>query len=131
MIFVFAALAAGIASGVGAYAVGIAGTAIFCLAALYLHFAALGTRGHFDGLLRVTIPSDGTERHQVDGILREHCSKFVLVSLQQVAQADEAEHAYQVCFRREGSRFRLVNALQKVTGVRNLSLLTQETHVDL
>ena len=52
MVFVFTALAAGIASGLQAYAAAIAGTAIFLVAALALDFTAFGARRHFDGLVR-------------------------------------------------------------------------------
>ena len=131
MVFIFAALAAGIAAGVGAYAVGLIGTVIFCLVSLYLNYVAFGARNHFDGLLRFTLSSSDERRHGADGILRTHCSKCVLASLQQVAQGDEAEHTYQVRFRRADSRFNLVRDLQGVQGLTNLSILMQETQVDL
>ncbi|MFB3776657.1 MAG: DUF4956 domain-containing protein [Bryobacteraceae bacterium] len=131
MVFVFAALAAGIAAGVRAYAVGAIGTAIFCLVALYLNWAAFGARNHFDGLVRFTLPLDGDSRVLVDRMLRTHCSTFVLASLQQVAQGEEAEHTYQVRFRHEESRDRLARDLMQVEGLTNLSLLMQETQVDV
>ena len=59
MVFVFTALAAGIASGLQAYAAAIAGTAIFLIAALALDFTAFGARRHFDGLVRFSVPPDG------------------------------------------------------------------------
>ncbi len=61
MVFVFAALAAGIAAGVGAYVVGIAGTVVFCLVSFYLKHVAFGSRNHFDGLLRFTL-SNGPDQ---------------------------------------------------------------------
>jgi hypothetical protein len=130
MVFIFAALAAGIAAGVRAYAVGAIGTAVFCLVALYLNSVAFGARNHFDGLLRFTLAGDGDMRGQTDRILRAHCSAFVLASMQQVAQGDETEHAYQVRFRREESRDHLVRDLEQILGLTNLSLLMQETQVD-
>lgn len=131
IVFIFAALAAGIAAGVHAYVVGILGTVIFCLVALYLDSVAFGARNHFDGLLRFTVPGNGNGEEQTYGILHAHCASFVLVSLQQVAQGDETEHAYQVRFRRDESRDHLVRDLGRVRGLTNLSLLMQETQVDL
>jgi uncharacterized membrane protein YhiD involved in acid resistance len=128
MIFIFAAMAAGIAAGVGAYEVAVVGTVAFCLAAFYLKHVAFGSSNRFDALLRFTLSDEG--RQEVDGVLRAHCSKWVLASLQQVAQGDEAEHAYQVRFRREESRFRLVRELEQVPGIRSLSLLMQESQVE-
>jgi uncharacterized membrane protein YhiD involved in acid resistance len=130
MVFVFAALAAGIAAGVRAYAVGIAGTTIFCLVALYLNYVAFGARNQYDGLLRFRLAPGDEGRDEVSRILRMHCSKWVLVSLDQVGQGDQAEHAYQVRFRRVESRFELVRALQGIGGLTGLSLLLQETQIE-
>ncbi len=130
MAFIFAALAAGIAAGVRAYAVGVIGTAVFCLVSQYLKLVPFGARDNFDGLLRFTLPGDDGSRQAADGILRAHCSRCVLASLQQASQADESEHAYQVRFRRDESRFHIVRELERMPGLRNLSLLLQETHID-
>jgi hypothetical protein len=131
MVFIFAALASGIAAGVGAYAVGFVGAISFCLIAVYLNYIPFGARGNFDGLLRFTLANFETGKGESDGILHTYCSKCVLVSLQQVAQSEESEHAYQVRFRRIDSQLNLVRDLEKVPGLSNLSLILQETHVDL
>jgi uncharacterized membrane protein YhiD involved in acid resistance len=131
MVFIFAALAAGIAAGVRAYAVGLVGTVLFCLVSLYLNHVPFGARNHFDGLLRFSLPweDDGTE--QINAVLKMHCSASVLASLQQAAQGEESEHAYQVRFRREDSRDRLARDLARIPGLTNLSLLMQETQIDI
>ena len=131
MVFVFAALASGIAAGVRAYAVGAIGTVVFCLVALYLNWVAFGARNHFDGLIRFTLPTDSYSRASAERVLRTHCSAFVLASLQQVAQDEEAEHAYQVRLRTEESRDRLALDLMRVEGLENFSLLMQETQEDV
>jgi uncharacterized membrane protein YhiD involved in acid resistance len=131
MVFIFAALASGIASGVRAYAVGAIGTLIFCLVALYLNFAAFGARNQFDGLLRFTVPAHGDSREETDRVIRAHCSAFVLTALQQVALGDETEHAFQVRFRREESHGDLVRDLERIHGLTNLSLLMQESQADV
>jgi uncharacterized membrane protein YhiD involved in acid resistance len=131
MVFIFAALASGIAAGVGAYIVGFIGTIFFCLIALYLNYVPFVTRSHFDGLLRFSLSNIETARGEADGIIRNYCSKCVLISLQQVAQGDESEHAYQVRFRRMDSQFSLVKDLEQVSGLCNISLILQETQVDI
>jgi hypothetical protein len=131
MVFIFAALASGIAAGVGAYAVGFIGAVFFCLVALYLNFVPFGSRSNFDGLLRFTLSKLETGRGEADKVLHTYCSKCVLVSLQQVAQGEESEHAYQVRFRRMDYQFNLVRDLERVPGLTNLSLILQETQIDL
>jgi uncharacterized membrane protein YhiD involved in acid resistance len=130
MVYVFAALAAGIAAGVRAYAVGILGTAVFWLVSLYLARVPFGARNHFDALLRFSVPAGQERSEAVAGVLRRHCADFVLVSLQQIL-GEETEHAYQVRFRRESDRHELVRELSAIRGVSNLSLLLQETQVDI
>ena len=51
--------------------------------------------------------------------------------VQQVAQGEATEHVYQVRFRREDSRQRLVRDLERLSGLSNLSLLLEDTRVDL
>lgn len=131
MVFVFAALASGIAAGVRAYAVGILGTAVFCLVSLYLSRVPFGARNHFDALLRFSVPTGPDWHEAVTGVLRRHCASFVLASLQQMPPGEEAEHAYQVRFRGESSRHELIRELSAIRGIGNLSLLMQETQVDI
>jgi hypothetical protein len=131
MVFIFAALAAGIAAGVRAYAVGVIGTVIFTLVALYLNLAAFGAKDQFDGLLRFTLPSFGDRRGETEKALRAHCASFILTSLQQVGLGDDTEHAYQVRFRRDESRDDLVRDLEQVDGLTNLSLFMQEAQVEV
>jgi hypothetical protein len=98
---------------------------------LYLTYVSFGARNHFDGLLSFTLPVvDDRSRNDVERILRAHCPRCVLASLQQVAQGDETEHAYQVRLRKEASRFLLVRELENVQGLKSLSLLMQETLLD-
>jgi uncharacterized membrane protein YhiD involved in acid resistance len=131
MVYIFAALAAGIAAGVRAYAVGAIGTGVFCLVSLYLNTVPFGARNAFDGLLRFTLPGTSDFRERVYHILTSHCSAFALASLQQTALGDELEHAYQIRFRRAESRENLVRDLEQVRELTNLSLLMQETQVDV
>ncbi len=131
MIFVFASLAAGIASGVGAYAVAVLGTTVFCLASFYLAFVPFGARYRYDGLLRFACRPDEATREQVEKLLRQHCSTWVMVSLQQAAQREEAEHAYQVSFRRDESRFGLTRDFTRIDGLRNLSLLMMDEQAEV
>jgi uncharacterized membrane protein YhiD involved in acid resistance len=130
MVFVFAALAAGIAAGVGAFVVGVIGTVALCLLTIYLHYIPFGARNRFDGLLRFTLEGADEERSRVEAALRKNCTRFVLTSLQQVSSRDRSEHSYQLRFRRDESRFELVGELERTPGLENLSLYLQEAQVD-
>lgn len=132
MIFVFAALVVGIASGTRAYVVAVTGTVLFSLVALYLSRLSFGLRSYFDALLRFTVANgEGGSAEHVQECLKTHCSGFILAMVQQVAQGEASEHVYQVRFRRGDSRLRLVRDLEGVAGVTNLSLLLEETRSEV
>lgn len=132
MIFIFLSLVIGLASGTKAFSVAIAGTVLFCALALYVARISFGSRNYFDALLRFTLRTpQGQASEAPSAFLREHCSKASLTMVQQVAQGEALEHVYQVRFRREESRSGLVRDLERVPGLTNLSLLLEESRVDI
>jgi uncharacterized membrane protein YhiD involved in acid resistance len=131
MIFVFASLVVGLACGTRAFAVAISGTILFSLVAMYLSRVSFGLKSYFDALLRLTIAAGDGASEAAQTCLKQHCSRFALAMVQQVAQGAAAEHVYQVRFRRERSREDLVRDLERVEGVSNLSLMLEETRVEI
>ena len=130
MMFVFAALGAGIASGLGAYEVAVLGTLLFCVATVTLTVSEFGGQRRFDGLLRCRIAADG-DQHAVQQLLRRFSRVAALVTLREVAQGDALEYAYQVRLARPQDRTDLVRALEQLPGVEDASLLLQEPTVEL
>lgn len=130
MMFVFASLAVGIASGLGAHAVAVLGTGVFCLAALTLSVGEFGTQRRFDGLLRFQLALDADES-EVMTLLRKHSRFVALVTLREVAQGEAMEHAYQIRLSDPTERARLVQGLERLPGIRDVTLLLQEPTVEL
>ena len=130
MVFVFASMGAGIASGLRAHTAAIAGTLLFCLAAVLLATSEFGSKRQFDGLLRFQIPL-GSEDRDVSNLLKKYTRKFVLVTLREVAQGEAMEHAYQVRFGAPNSRLELIRALESLPGAKDVSLMLQEPTVEL
>lgn len=131
MVFVFAALGAGIACGLQAFAAAIVGTGVFLGAAILLHVTSYGARQEFDGLVRFTAPAEADASDAVAAALRAHCRMFTLVTLRETAQGREMEHAYQVSIPDPDRRARLVEALGAIDGVHDVSLLLQEPSLEL
>ncbi|NUN14907.1 MAG: DUF4956 domain-containing protein [Myxococcales bacterium] len=131
MVFVFAALAAGIASGLQAYAAAIAGTGMFLVAAVFLHVTSFGSRRQMDGLIRFVAPRDAGADEAIAHTLRQFCRSFVLVTLREAAQGTAMEHAYQVSVRDPARRNQLVTELQAVQGVKDVTFLLQEPTLEL
>lgn len=131
MVFVFAALAVGIASGLRAFAPAILGTLVFCGAALALHASAYGARKQYDGVIRLVASNTPACQEAVGRTLREHCRSFTLVTLRDTAEGDSVEHCYQVRMPNPDMRAAIVAAMQRLDGVRDVSLMLQEPSLDL
>lgn len=130
MMFVFAGLATGIASGLGAHAAAQCGTILFSLAVVLLTWSEFGSQRRFDGLLRFQLPV-GADDNRVMDLLRRYTRFVALVTLREVAQGAAMEHAYQIRLGDPRHRQELVRALEAVPGIQDVSLLLQEPTVEL
>jgi len=130
MMFVFAALGVGIASGLGAHAVAVLGTLVFLLVTFTLTAAEFGGQRRFDGLLRFQLPVSADEG-EVMRLLRKHSRFVALVTLREVAQGQAMEHAYQIRLSDPKHRTALVHGLEQLPGIQDVSLLLQEPTVEL
>ena len=130
MMFVFASLAVGVSSGLGAHAVAVIGTVVFGLVVFTLTASDFGSQRRFDGLLRFQLPVTADEG-AVMRILRKHSSFVALVTLREVAQGQAMEHAYQIRIADPKHRSSLVQSLEQLPGIQDVSLLLQEPTVEL
>lgn len=130
MMFVFAGLAAGIASGLGGHKAALFGTVVFCAAVFSLTLTEFGSQRRFDGLLRFQLPVAADEA-AVMALLRRHTRFVALVTLREVAQGQAMEHAYQVRLGDPKDRAALVQELERLPGIQDVSLLLQEPTVEL
>lgn len=131
MVFVFASMGAGIASGLRAWPAAIAGTFVFCVAALMVTWTEFGSQRIYDGLLRFQAPVAANVEEAVGKILRNTTSHFALVTLREVAQGSAMEHAYQVRFGQPGRRQALVSALEDIEGIQDVSLMLQQPTAEI
>ncbi|MCB9521747.1 MAG: DUF4956 domain-containing protein [Myxococcales bacterium] len=129
MIFVFASLAVGVATGVQSYGIAAMGTVAFSLAAVAVEWTPFGRQQHYDGMLRFWMPREAAQADVLRAVLDRHCRAFTLVALRDGAQGEVLEYAYQVRMRRGAVREALVTELQGVGGVGGISLLLQDASV--
>jgi uncharacterized membrane protein YhiD involved in acid resistance len=131
LIFLFASLGVGVASGVQSYMTAILGASIFCLAALALAVSPFGARRKHDGLLRFQIPAKTETNEAVMRVLQEKTRRFVLVTMRDIAQGEMFEYAYQVKLKSAEDSQELLSALEMVSGMRGLTYTNQEAGVEL
>ncbi len=131
IIFLFAGLATGIACGVHGYSIAVAGTLGFCVVAFVLYFSPFGQTSYFDGMLRFNIENSGEEKSSLENALKKYCKIFALSTLRDMAQGKRLDYAYHIKMRRGKDKSDLVGELNEIESVRGVSLLLQETTVEL
>jgi len=130
LIFVFASLGVGVACGVQAFAVAIAGTFAFCLSAVYLWWSEFGSRLQFDILLRFSGPSDEEHGEAVRQVLKRYCKGLSLIDLRSIGENTQ-EFSYHLKLSRPGTETSLVRELERVPGVGGATLFTRDTSLEL
>jgi uncharacterized membrane protein YhiD involved in acid resistance len=131
MIFIFAALAVGVATGVQAYSVAVIGALAFGLASAVVEWSPFARRQQFDGMVRFWLPKEGPDGEEVSAALSPHCRRFVLVALRDLSQGEALEYAYQVRLKKRDGQHALVRALESLQGIGGLTLLLQDAHTEL
>lgn len=131
IIFMFAALAAGISCGVGAHNIGIVGIVGFCTAAFVLYLSPFGQTSCFDGMLRFNMENDAEDKGELADILKKNCQKFALITLRDAAQGKRLDYAYHIKMKRGKDKAELVEDLNRIKNIRGVTLLLQETTVEL
>ena len=85
IIFMFAALASGIACGIGAYFMAFVGILLLDIAAFVLYLSQISKVSYFDGILRFNINPEELDIQKMTGIFKKHCKVFALITLKEIA----------------------------------------------
>ena len=131
IIFIFAAIGVGLACGVHGYAIAVAGTVLFGMAAIFLHATPFGQRRHFDGLLRFNMPAGAAGRDALEAVFREYCRQFALVTLRETTQGSRLDLAYHVKLRGGKSKEAFVERVRSIDALRDVHLMLQENTVEV
>jgi len=131
LVFLFASLGIGVASGVQSYATAVIGTIVFCLIVFVLYISPFGTRRKHDGLIRFQIPASPELVSEVTDILRNYTRNFVLVTMRNVAQGQVVDFAYQVKFSEPADNQNLIQQLDSIDGIRGITYTNQEATVEV
>ncbi|GBC59199.1 hypothetical protein DENIS_0135 [Desulfonema ishimotonii] len=131
IIFMFAALAAGVACGVNGYSVAVVGTLGFCLAGFILYWSPFGQTSYFDGMLRFNIENDAENKSLLEDVLRAYCKTFALITLRDMAQDRRLDYAYHIKLKKGKRKDDFIEALREIKTIKGIHLLLQETTVEL
>ncbi|MCK5148857.1 DUF4956 domain-containing protein [bacterium] len=131
LIFLFASLGIGVASGVQSYSTAVIGCIVFCGVVYLLYISPFGTRRRHDGLVRFQLPSGVETTDRASQILQQVCKHFVMVTMRDVAQGQAFEYAYQVKLHQSKDNETLVRELEQIEGIRGLTYTNQEITVEI
>lgn len=131
LIFLFASLGIGVASGVQSYATAIIGTFMYCFIVYVLYISPFGTRRKHDGLVRFQIPSGPEYATSVSNVLTKYTKNFVLVTMRNAAQGTIVDYAYQVKLSNSMANQELIQQLETIDGIRGITYMNQEATVEV
>lgn len=129
IIFIFAAIATGIACGVLGFVIAIAGTLAFCATAFLLRFSSFHTEEKHLGVLRIDLDQQEEDQiQQVRAILDQYCLKYSLLRYQHYPQEKKAHllfQEYQLSLGPHQQSGQLMQALRQLETAKVLSLVFQ------
>ena len=126
IVFIFFALAAGMASGVGLHAVAIAGSILICLVAVVLVTFNFGNPAKTEYVLQLKYPPTSQSETIISEILKKFCRHVKLVNLKNQAENGDMEAFYQFSFRRRYTGTDIVQALTSHSDIIKFSLYFDE-----
>lgn len=122
-VFLFLAVAVGMAAGTGALGVALGSAAAIGVTSMFLHWSAFGSRSGEEGVLRLHFTGDDGGRDHIARALKKHCASFQLAAARQSRVGGPEELVYDVNLRRPDAGDALVRELVATGGVSGVSLL--------
>lgn len=127
IVFIFCTLVVGMAAGSQRYATAIFGTILLSLITIYLHLAGFGSRQPHNGFLRFSFTGHIEPKHPILVILKRFCGNFTLISAQDSSIGSRnVEYAYQLMIRNSDKNEEMLAELERIEGIKNISLTMQE-----
>jgi hypothetical protein len=124
--FLLCALVVGLATGSHRYLTAVVGTGGLSSVILYLAWTDFGSHEPENGFVRFRLRGPLGPDHPVPGILRRYCGSFTLISMQGGGSGEPAEYAYQVLIRSTAQKEEFLSELEKVEGIGDVRLTTEE-----
>lgn len=125
--FIFCALVVGMACGSQRYAIAIVGTLVICLIILYLYLSDFGSHQPHNAFLRFTLEEHINPKHPVLVVLNKFCGNHTMISSNSGDFGTSTiDYAYQVMIKNASKNENMMDELQKINGIKNVSLTVQE-----
>ena len=127
IVFIFSSLIIGMATGTQNYDIAIMGAIFFSFVTLYMYFTDFGKHLPHNGFLRFSLTGHMGSKHPVPAVLKRFCGSFTLISAQDSGFGNPVvEYAYQLMIKNAKKNEKMLDELQNIEGVENISLTMQE-----
>lgn len=125
IIFIFASLSIGIATGVFGYAVSISGTLIFCTVVFLLHFSSYGREADekFEVVFSV---NEDTSRHHFEELMRQMRLRAILERIR--SNEGSTRYTYVVGLKLSADRDAFFKEVEKIDGLSNIRFEHRDTN---
>ncbi len=130
MVFLFAALAVGIATGAGAMAGALVGCAVFLSVAVIVHWSPFASMTADEGTLRFITDAQCNET-AVIALLERSCAMIEPAAIRQTLQGDGHEYSYHVRLIDPSAQQSLLTQLDGIPGLLDPSLVMHRASVEL
>lgn len=128
IMYIFFALAAGLACGAGMYSIGLIGTLVIGFAMLVASEIYTENPRKKEYLLQLLYAGEQGEDRPLNKTMEAYCKKNKLVNIKTVNEDDELlELSYYVVLKKEQSAQKLAAELKKTIGVKKVNLFFDET----
>lgn len=125
MAFMFAALAIGIACGVGGFEVSIVGTLAFCFVAVLLRWTPFSAENNMVGALEFEVLHESESLDLIEDILSRFCKSHTLVGHNinvEGKKGGRSEYLYHIRLKQETEGVLFVNELKNLEGLKRVNL---------
>ncbi len=123
VLFLFAALSTGLAIGVFGYTISFAGTVLFCVVALLLHYSPFKSYLHQQHLFFTL--SDKSKLDQALHVITKNCQDFRQINVQSTKENTTRFH-FSICLHKEITANDLMDQINKIEGVQQSRVGVQE-----
>lgn len=129
IIFIFFALAIGMASGVGYYKLAIFGSLVVGLITLLLVKTNITSTRHNEYLLQFVFQPNGESSPPYIPILNKYCRRHTVVNAKTIEDQDKMELSYYIKFRNKEKNQEFMRELRDIHGVKNINLFFDEEQI--
>lgn len=133
LVFMFGAIAAGIACGVFGFVIAIMGTLGFCLTAFILRFSSFHQKEKLEGSLNIEVGNGFEDFSAIDALLKQHCDSYHLDRYKVFTNKKLGMYLYEYKLKLRSNQQggALLKALNAIEGIKVVQLVFRNKEIDV